>query len=171
MVQPSRPVAVWGVALPNGEERTNLRIKLVIMSSLCCSMLGSLICTVMQLCSTSYLNDGVTSHCRLTRQNKLEPVNKGVDKGIIKSTWICCLRDQRWDQNSSSALLLFRHSGHTERNSKTKWSSSESDNVSDQCCSSVDLCEIWPQTPHGKLPGPPQPLLQLEKWFIQINLV
>lgn len=142
-IQWSSPAAKsqWGVALPNGEARTNLQIKLVTMSSLCCSMLGSLICTVMQLCSTSYLNDGITSHCRLTRQNKLEPVNKGVDKWHHQITWICCSRDHRWDQ-TSSALLLFRHSGHTQRNGRIKWTFSESDNVSDQFCSSVSLTSV-----------------------------
>lgn len=73
---------VWLNRTEKKEQTHNLNLSPWAACVVACWSLVSIICTVMQLCSTSYLNHGITAPCSLKERNKLEPVNKGVESDI-----------------------------------------------------------------------------------------
>lgn len=120
----------------NGEEHTKIRFWAACVVA--CRSAISKICTLMQACSTSYLNDGITCPCSLNEWDKLEAVNKGVVNDVIKWQKICCSGDQYWDQNPSQVLLRFSHPGQTQKDGTTNRTSCESDNLTEPCSSRIN---------------------------------
>ncbi len=82
--------AVWFNQTEKKEQTYDLESSPWAACVVACWSSVSIICTVMQLCSLSSLNSGVTSPSSLKEWNKLEPINKGGDdaaSNYIKSAF------------------------------------------------------------------------------------